>query len=231
MDSPIWPTLQNLKKQDALIEKTPENTCHRIVQWCPMSNTGQCPIHLTDQIEKKIVRGLVKLVELDNLESGIRLSPHWILLNENDSVFIRVESGIEKKDEQDKPSLPTNTLPSVSHTGMKDEMDEIRYRAPEQGEKEGELKEGVDESRVIVFRVGLVLWEIETGVVPFGEVDGVEAHSKLSAGIGVPLEKVSDTSMRELIEGCLQIDADERMTLEQVLARLQGIPEGSGNDE
>ncbi|KAK2963032.1 hypothetical protein BLNAU_2055 [Blattamonas nauphoetae] len=183
------------------------------------------------EIEKKIVRGLVKMVELENLESGIRLSPHWILLNENDSVFIRVESGIEKKDEHDKPSLPNNTQSSESHTGMKDEIDEIRYRAPEQGEKEGELKEGVDGSKVIVFRVGLVLWEIETGVVPFGEVDGVEAHSKLSAGIGVPLETVSDTSMRELIEGCLQIDADQRMTLDQVLARLQGIPEESEKNE
>ncbi|KAK2962962.1 hypothetical protein BLNAU_1985 [Blattamonas nauphoetae] len=179
------------------------------------------------EIEKKIVRGMVKMVELDNLESGIRISPHWILLNENDSVFIRVESGLEKKVEQDKPSLPNITQSSVSHTGMKDEMDEIRWRAPEQGETEGEFQEGVDGSKVIVFRVGLVLWEIETGVVPFGEVDGVEAHSKLSAGIGLPLEKVSDASMRELIEGCVQIDVDERMTLEQVLARLEEIPDGS----
>ncbi|KAK2963054.1 hypothetical protein BLNAU_2077 [Blattamonas nauphoetae] len=179
------------------------------------------------EIEKKIVRGMLKMVELDNLESGIRVSPHWILLNENNSVFIRVESGVEKKYEQDRSSLPNNTQSSKSQTGMQDEMDEIRWRAPEQGEKEGELKEGVDGSKVIVFRVGLMLWEIETGLVPFGEVDGVEAHSKLSAGIGVPLEKVSDTSMRELIEGCLQIDADQRPTLEQVLARLEEIPEGS----
>ncbi|KAK2944372.1 hypothetical protein BLNAU_20717 [Blattamonas nauphoetae] len=40
------------------------------------------------EIERKIVRGMLKMVEKHNLESGTRISPHWILLNRNDSVFI-----------------------------------------------------------------------------------------------------------------------------------------------
>ncbi|KAK2944369.1 hypothetical protein BLNAU_20714 [Blattamonas nauphoetae] len=169
------------------------------------------------EIERKIVRGMLKMVEKHNLESGTRISPHWILLNRNDSVFIRVESGLEKKEDQEKRSLPSNSHPSLSRSGVKDGIEEIRWRAPEQGEKEGEMKEGVEASKVMVFRLGLIVWEIETGLVPFGELDAVNAHRNLGAGIGLPLQKVSDGSMRELIEGCLQIDADQRITLQQVL--------------
>ncbi|KAK2944516.1 hypothetical protein BLNAU_20565 [Blattamonas nauphoetae] len=183
------------------------------------------------EIERKIVRGMIKMVEKRNLESGTRISPHWILLNRNDSVFIRVESDIEKKQEQDKPSLPNTTQPSVSQTRAKNGIEEIRWRAPEQGEKEGEMKGGVEASKVMVFRLGLIVWEIETGLVPFGELDAVNAHRNLAAGIALPLQKVGDASMREFIEGCLQIDADQRITLQQALAKLEDIPEGSAKDE
>ncbi|KAK2946085.1 hypothetical protein BLNAU_18993 [Blattamonas nauphoetae] len=182
------------------------------------------------EIERKIVRGMLKMVEKHNLESGTRISPHWILLNRSDSVFIREESELEKQDHV-KPSLPSNTHPSLSRLGVKDGIEEIRWRAPEQGEKEGEMKEGVEASKVMVFRLGLIIWEIETGLVPFGELDAVNAHRNLAAGIGLPLQKVSDGSMRELIEGCLQIDADLRLTLQQTLSKLDGMPEGSGKEE
>ncbi|KAK2946092.1 hypothetical protein BLNAU_19000 [Blattamonas nauphoetae] len=121
--------------------------------------------------------------------------------------------------------------PSLSRSRVKDGIEEIRWRAPEQGEKEGEMKEGVEASKVMVFRLGLIIWEIETGLVPFGELDAVNAHRNLAAGIGLPLQKVSDASVRELIEGCLQIDADQRITLQQTLAKLEDKPEGSGKEE
>ncbi|KAK2945553.1 hypothetical protein BLNAU_19510 [Blattamonas nauphoetae] len=183
------------------------------------------------EIEKKIVRGMLKMVEKPNLETGTRISPHWILLNRNDTVFIRVESEVEKNLEQDKPSLPCHTQPTVSHSGVKNGIEEIRWRAPEQGEKEGEMNEDVGKSHVMVFRLGLILWEIETGLVPFGELDAVNAHRNLAAGIALPLQKVSDASMRELFVNCLQIDADQRLTLEQALARLEEMPKGSGKEE
>ncbi|KAK2947630.1 hypothetical protein BLNAU_17463 [Blattamonas nauphoetae] len=176
------------------------------------------------EIERKIVRGMLKMVEKHNLESGTRISPHWILLNRNDSVFIRVQSKLEKKQDQEQSSLPNNSQQSESHSGQKNGIEEIRWRAPEQGEKEGEMKEGVEASKVMVFRLGLIVWEIETGLVPFGELDAVNAHRNLAAGIGLPLQKVSDGSMRELIEGCLQIDADQRITLQQALSKLDEIP-------
>ncbi|KAK2943036.1 hypothetical protein BLNAU_22047 [Blattamonas nauphoetae] len=183
------------------------------------------------EIERKIVRGMLKMVEKHNLGTGTRISPHWILLNRDASVFIRVESENEEKPEQNNPSLPNHTQPSVSQTRMKDGIEEIRWRSPEQGEKEGELKEGVEASKVMVFRLGLIVWEIETGLVPFGELDAVNAHRNLAAGIALPLQKVSVASMRELITGCLQIDADQRITLQQVLAKLEEMPKGSAKEE
>ncbi|KAK2959438.1 hypothetical protein BLNAU_5487 [Blattamonas nauphoetae] len=174
---------------------------------------------------------MLKMVEKQDLDSGTRLSPHWILLNRNDSVFIRVESENEDKPGQDNPSLPNHTQPSVSRSGVKDGIEEIRWRSPEQGEKEGELKEGVEASKVMVFRLGLILWEIETGLVPFGELDAVNAHRNLAAGIALPLQKVSDASMRELIAGCLQIDADQRISLQHALAKLEEMPKGSAKEE
>ncbi|KAK2962949.1 hypothetical protein BLNAU_1972 [Blattamonas nauphoetae] len=176
------------------------------------------------EIEKKIVQGMLKMIEKHNLEAGTRISPHWILLNRSDSVFIRVQSKLETKHDQDKSSLLKDTQRSASQSGQKNGIEEVRWRAPEQGEKEGEMKEGVEASKVMVFRLGLILWEIETGLVPFGELDAVNAHRNLAAGIGLPLQKVSDSSMRELIEGCLQIDADQRITLQQVLSKLNDIP-------
>ncbi|KAK2962917.1 hypothetical protein BLNAU_1940 [Blattamonas nauphoetae] len=176
------------------------------------------------EIEKKIVQGMLKMVEKHNLEAGTRISPHWILLNRSDSVFIRVQSKLETKQDQDKSSHLNDTQRSASQSGLKNGIEEVRWRAPEQGEKEGEMKEGVEASKVMVFRLGLILWEIETGLVPLGELDAVNAHRNLAAGIGLPLQKVSDSSMRELIEGCLQIDADQRLTLQQVLSKLNDIP-------
>ncbi|KAK2954233.1 hypothetical protein BLNAU_10888 [Blattamonas nauphoetae] len=174
------------------------------------------------EIERKIVRGMTKMVENQNLETGTRISPHWILLNRADSVFLRVESEVEKKQEQDMPSLPNNTQPSVSHSGVKDGIEEIRWRAPEQGEKEGEMNEDVGKSKVMVFRLGLILWEIETGLVPFGEIDAVNAHRNLAAGMALPLQKIADSSIRDLIEQCLLVEPDQRPTFPQILTKLDG---------
>ncbi|KAK2951004.1 hypothetical protein BLNAU_14082 [Blattamonas nauphoetae] len=109
---------------------------------------------------------------------------------------------------------------SLSQTTGKGGIEEIRWRAPEQGEKEGEMNESVDGSKVMVFRLGLILYEIETGVVPFGEIDAVSAHRNLAAGIALPLQRVTNPTTRELIEGCLHLQPDLRLSLQQILTKL-----------
>ncbi|KAK2961775.1 hypothetical protein BLNAU_3212 [Blattamonas nauphoetae] len=53
-----------------------------------------------------------------------------------------------------------------------------RWLAPEVIEK----KENIDNKQVDVFSVGVLLWEVETGQVPHGEQDGVNACRQIVAG-------------------------------------------------
>ncbi|KAK2947099.1 hypothetical protein BLNAU_17951 [Blattamonas nauphoetae] len=174
------------------------------------------------EIERKIVVGMMKMVEeKKHVSSGTRLSPHWILLNQSDAVFFRLQSELDKKqDEKSTSQDKQQQHQSLSNTTAKSGVEEIRWRAPEQGEKEGEMNGNVNESMVMVFRLGLILWEIETGFVPFGEIDAVSAHRNLAAGMPLPLQRVADASTRELIEGCLLIEPDQRPSLQQILSKL-----------
>ncbi|KAK2947070.1 hypothetical protein BLNAU_17993 [Blattamonas nauphoetae] len=105
--------------------------------------------------------------------------------------------------------------------------DDVRWQAPEEGEdgvqtNEGEVKKEIDRSKVSVFRLGLVLWEIETGHVPFSEQDGVNAHRNLMIGILPKMEGVGE-KMKSLIEECLSVNPDERPSLDSIISRLSSM--------
>ncbi|KAK2942776.1 hypothetical protein BLNAU_22294 [Blattamonas nauphoetae] len=173
------------------------------------------------EIERKIVLGMIRVVEeRTQLEVIARISPHWILLNRDDEIFIRMQSELDKTKEQNNPSNPQPSMPSFASPLARDGMEEIRWRAPEQGEKEGELNEKVDETKAMVFRLGLVLWEVETGSVPFGELDAVSAHRHLAAGNPLPSRKIADIGLREVITQCLAVDPDHRPSLQLILSTL-----------
>ncbi|KAK2954396.1 hypothetical protein BLNAU_10728 [Blattamonas nauphoetae] len=178
------------------------------------------------EIERKIVLGMMKMIEEKrHLSSGTRISPHWIILNQVDAVFLRVQSEVEKKEVENSTTRDQHQpQQSLTNTSVKSGVDDIRWRAPEQGESEGEVNTNVNESMVMVFRLGLIVWEIETGLVPFGEIDAVSAHRNLAAGIPLPLQRVSSSSTRELIEGCLLIQPDQRPSLQQILSKLSEQP-------
>ncbi|KAK2946179.1 hypothetical protein BLNAU_18923 [Blattamonas nauphoetae] len=118
----------------------------------------------------------------------------------------------------------SSTASPANNQNVKNGVEEIRWRASEQGEKEGEVSEEADKVNASVFRLGLILWEIETGLVPFREIDAVNAHRQLAAGIALPLQKIADSSMRDLIVECLRVDPDERPTLSEILSRLDKQP-------
>ncbi|KAK2947450.1 hypothetical protein BLNAU_17600 [Blattamonas nauphoetae] len=81
------------------------------------------------EIEEKIVRGMMKMVEGKlNQSCETRLSPHWILLNQNDSVFLRIHSELEKRPDKDHPSLPSNTQRSASQSSVKEGIEEWNHR-------------------------------------------------------------------------------------------------------
>ncbi|KAK2963718.1 hypothetical protein BLNAU_1284 [Blattamonas nauphoetae] len=97
---------------------------------------------------------------------------------------------------------------SVRNAGM---SEAIRWQAPEQ--ENG--REGYDACKAAVFRLGLVLWEIETGKVPFGEQDAVNASRQLCTGTQPVMEGVGE-DLEELIKQCLVLDPKSRLSLLEV---------------
>ncbi|KAK2943080.1 putative Titin like protein [Blattamonas nauphoetae] len=97
---------------------------------------------------------------------------------------------------------------SVRNAGM---SEAIRWQAPEQ--ENG--REGYDACKAAVFRLGLVLWEIETGKVPFGEQDAVNASRQLCTGTQPAMEGVGE-DLEELIKHCLVLDPKARLSLLEV---------------
>ncbi|KAK2957273.1 hypothetical protein BLNAU_7651 [Blattamonas nauphoetae] len=88
----------------------------------------------------------------------------------------------------------------------------VRWQAPEQ------IKESrmYDPHKAAVFRLGLVLWEIETESIPFGEQDAVNANRSLTSGILPSMSGVKDSQMVELITSCLSLNPSQRPTLSGV---------------
>ncbi|KAK2944994.1 hypothetical protein BLNAU_20071 [Blattamonas nauphoetae] len=167
-------------------------------------------------IALQIVKGLERMAkERPSSEIFSKLSPHWIIMDFTDNVFLRVESQLQQQSQggQIKGSESRNN-------------EDRRWNAPEQETKEGEndtAKEegGYDEMKASVFRLGLVLWEIETEQVPFAEQDTVNASRQIKAGVTPLIHNWEDESMATLVRECLSISPDERPTLADVKSRLR----------
>ncbi|KAK2957904.1 hypothetical protein BLNAU_7080 [Blattamonas nauphoetae] len=174
--------------------------------------------------EQKLVRGLMKLSNSPHAVCDLsKLTPHRVFIDGAELTF-------KLKDEElntTKASFGTNVGEGKAH-------EEIRWRSPEEaiGEKEKgeEEKEGtktsddeIDHGKASVFRLGLILYEIETGVVPFGETDAMNASRQLCSGMLPPLDGVRSSEMKTLICDCLKISVDDRPTLGSVLERIDSI--------
>ncbi|KAK2954950.1 hypothetical protein BLNAU_10090 [Blattamonas nauphoetae] len=126
----------------------------------------------------------------------------------------------------DSPARPNLPPPHPLHSTPPTEKPAFdhmtRWMAPEQGKK-GENE--IDVEKVLVFRLGLVLYEIETGLVPFGETDAVNAHRQLETGIVPPLDRVVKSEMRDLIGVCLSTDPKRRPSLSSLTSTLESIEE------
>ncbi|KAK2950532.1 hypothetical protein BLNAU_14526 [Blattamonas nauphoetae] len=97
--------------------------------------------------------------------------------------------------------------------------DEQRWQAPEADEKnEGEV-DGPAES---VFSLGLLLAEVDTGQVPFGEVDGINAHRMAGTGTPPNMEGMNE-DLKSLILECLELNPSDRPSLDTILSSLNSI--------
>ncbi|KAK2951202.1 hypothetical protein BLNAU_13818 [Blattamonas nauphoetae] len=118
-----------------------------------------------------------------------KLTSHWILFDVNGDVLFRLEQMNKEKGKEElrmegvvggeaEVEGATQKQVVVGEKGEVRHNDEQRWVPPE----EADGKEIVDTTHGTVFRLGLVLWEIETGLVPFGEIDGINAQRQLGSG-------------------------------------------------
>ncbi|KAK2946139.1 hypothetical protein BLNAU_18931 [Blattamonas nauphoetae] len=156
-----------------------------------------------------IVRGLTELSRQGRNGTGLRLSSHWVLFSESGEVCLRLKGEKEEK----------------SEFGEKVKSD-VRWRSPEQKNGE-EVDGGVDAEQVTVFRLGLVLYEIETGHVPFGETDEVNASRALHCGTIPKMDGIGD-EMEKLIGSCLNLTAGSRPSLRTIESLLGSIGKMEG---
>ncbi|KAK2948410.1 hypothetical protein BLNAU_16665 [Blattamonas nauphoetae] len=190
-------------------------------------------------VESQIVEGLKRLDRDARFRWLLgRLNPQWILIDKNDQVFLKVESedpvppdkAVPLQTETNEDATAHEQAPMIGQTMRRQVLNENlqRWIAPELGEEEGrgrkeevEAKETKEANLVAasVFSLGLVLYEIETEMVPFGEIDGVNAHRQLGTGARPKMENIPD-EMKELISSCLNVNALERPSLDTISEKL-----------
>ncbi|KAK2942098.1 hypothetical protein BLNAU_22970 [Blattamonas nauphoetae] len=100
-----------------------------------------------------------------------RLSPHVVLLNGQGEIRLDLKHG---------QSVVGNEGGTVTgENELKQQQEEQRWQAPETDRKD---KSEIDVVAASVFSLGLLLAEIDTGQVPFGEIDALNAHRALGTG-------------------------------------------------
>ncbi|KAK2950882.1 hypothetical protein BLNAU_14184 [Blattamonas nauphoetae] len=174
--------------------------------------------------EQRLVSALVRLKETKGSASVFsNLSSHWLKMNKDGEMCLLVEG--QKGVSKGEMGVEIEGCGKERVDFEREKMDGQRWSAPEQFLEEGEEEKSVKPVQVSVFRLGLVLWEIETGQIPFGETDAVNTCRQLKAGIVPPMDGVQNASMRDLITRCLSVEGDDRPTLESVSSTLNGIEE------
>ncbi|KAK2953638.1 hypothetical protein BLNAU_11359 [Blattamonas nauphoetae] len=190
-------------------------------------------------IQRQIVTGL-KTIAQKTHEAAIltALPSRNIRLDECERVCFKTNTDIVKPS-ANQSQLQNASLPNMKVEGDNPEVNEQehlnndrkkdpatesqRWLAPEVAGK----KPNVVGSQASVFSLGLILWEIETGQVPYGEQDGANAARQIAAGVPPDLSQVKNTEMKELIEMCLALNPKDRPQLADIETSLNAIEDAS----
>ncbi|KAK2948050.1 hypothetical protein BLNAU_16997 [Blattamonas nauphoetae] len=164
------------------------------------------------------------------------LSPIWIFLDSQDNLLFQQHEMLPQPkteptneptaDSFCEPSLPSlndSTVDSADHfcqhqdsSHPSAQIEGQRWMAPEVAEK----KANIDPLKAPVFSLGLILWELETGLVPFGELDDVNAQRQLGCGTLPAMEKWTNESKIDLVTRCLSLDPKERPSLDEIVSLI-----------
>ncbi|KAK2943747.1 hypothetical protein BLNAU_21350 [Blattamonas nauphoetae] len=174
-----------------------------------------------NDIKAAVVRALRELtMSQPTSELLTRLTPHVVLLNG------RMEVEIKEKERTGPKQSGENT--TLNQSAVKEEGNEgQRWEAPEVGEGNEGFQKEVDVVAASVFSLGLLLTEIDTGQVPFAEMDAVNAHRMLGTGSHPKMEGMED-DMKELVKKCLALDPTERPNLDTIEQTLNSIKPKAG---
>ncbi|KAK2956059.1 hypothetical protein BLNAU_9036 [Blattamonas nauphoetae] len=193
----------------------------------------------------QVVNGLKEVVAHRGWSDVLtHLSSHWILLDNCGTVQLKLQMNTSEAEQeaarqrqQQQQPFSTDEAKQSNEGKSEDEkqtlksgtdqsgMDGLRWRAPEVVAAEGRSETLVDGHKASVFSLGLVLWEIETGQVPFGELDAVNAQRQSGTGIGPKMESLQNEEFVSLIHRCVSVDPKERPTLTEIGDFLSSHPE------
>ncbi|KAK2942344.1 hypothetical protein BLNAU_22731 [Blattamonas nauphoetae] len=178
-------------------------------------------------VERQIASGLAKIGEQTRTAAILtKLSSHWVMFDARGNVCLKLQEPTPSIP-LPQPHTPQASQASQSGSGDKSNTQENqRWKAPEivKGEEEKESKQEVNPLKASVFSLGLVLWEIETGSVPFAELDAVNAQRQMGTGT-LPKMSGIGSEMRELIEQRLCLNPNDRPALSSVSSVLNSIAE------
>ncbi|KAK2952847.1 hypothetical protein BLNAU_12168 [Blattamonas nauphoetae] len=164
-------------------------------------------------IGMQIVNGLKQVVAHRGWSDVLtQLSPHWILLDSAGNVHLKLEMNSTEAKQAALLAQNQQNPDAIGAEADKSGMDGLRWKAPEVAKGNGQ----VDGHKASVFSLGLILWEIETGLVPYGEVDAIVAQRQSGTGISPKLSDLHDEEFVALLVQCLSLNPKERPTLTEV---------------
>ncbi|KAK2956151.1 hypothetical protein BLNAU_8931 [Blattamonas nauphoetae] len=182
---------------------------------------------------QQIVRALMKLYNVNSaLDLFTRFSSHVVLFDKEGQVYLDMNASNPGQSAvplvpgqpiaQAQPATDSN-LTQTSPVIQREGFEMMRWRAPETIVERGEEKKEVKPDQAAVFSLGLVLYEIETGLVPFGEMDAVNASRQLRTGCLPKMELVGSDELSTLIAECLSLDGKFRPKLDSLESRIASI--------
>ncbi|KAK2953616.1 hypothetical protein BLNAU_11480 [Blattamonas nauphoetae] len=157
------------------------------------------------EVQKKMTQALEAIAKkYPEAQVLTELSPHWVLFGQDGKMNVQLNEAT--------PLFPNHPFLGKGREG--EEKESHRWNAPELKERG---RETISREAASVFSLGLVLWEIETGCVPHGEVDAVNAQRQLGLGERPSMQNVKNGDLREMLTKCLDLDPDNRPSLSELV--------------
>ncbi|KAK2943779.1 hypothetical protein BLNAU_21317 [Blattamonas nauphoetae] len=204
-------------------------------------------------LAQALARSLARLSEM-NAEVTLlgRLSSHFVLFGPNDEIHLDLKEARDVneidvvngqrmvpatialnvgKGQEAEDNTSQLTQPTMQPSQQGEGFELLRWRAPEAAAKTCEPTQTIDYAKAAVFSLGLILFEIETETMPFGDMDAMNAFRQLKSGILPQTEMVRDGNLRELIVSCLNLDPTLRPNLDEIEKQLESTEFTAHSDQ